>query len=154
VEPDSRSQESQAVEAGVSQGCPGFAAALVALCLVSLVSCRSEATGGGGATISLDISPNAVVGQPAVVTVVASDASGAPITDARVEVEGNMRHAGMAPVIAQAAEVSAGRYAASDFVFTMGGDWVVTARVVLPDGTKVEKSIEVPGVSATRGSAR
>ena len=128
--------------------------ALVSLCLLSLLGCRSAATGSGGAAMSIDISPPAVVGQPSAVTVTVSDASGSPITGASVAVEGNMRHAGMVPVIAQAAEVSAGRYVASGFVFTMGGDWVVTAQAVLPDGKRVEKSVEVPGVPAAGGTSR
>jgi hypothetical protein len=122
------------------------------LCLVGIAGCRTAASQSGGVTITVDISPTTVVGQPAAVAGTLADASGAPITGARAEVEGNMRHAGMAPVVAQAEEESAGRYVVPGFVFTMGGDWVVTVRATLPDGRKVEKEVEVPGVPTACGA--
>ena len=49
-----------------------------------------------------------------------------PLTKAVVTVRGDMTHAGMAPVQAQAREVGNGRYAVDSFNFTMSGDWVLS----------------------------
>ncbi len=59
-----------------------------------------------------------------------------PVTGATVEVRGDMTHAGMAPVLAAAAEAGPGVYRADDFAFTMAGDWIVSATVTTADGRK------------------
>jgi hypothetical protein len=76
-----------------------------------------------------------------------SDAFAKPVTGAGVSVEGDMSHAGMAPVFYQSKEVEPGRYR-SDIKFSMPGDWTILLHVTLADGTKVERQIEVPGVAA------
>ena len=71
----------------------------------------------------------------------------APLTDATVTLEGNMNHAGMAPVLA--APVKDGDDGASDgvysipFQFSMLGDWIVTVTVDLADGTQTTQDINV-----------
>ena len=69
------------------------------------------------------------------------------VSGATVEVTGDMTHAGMVPVVATATESAPGLYRANDFEFTMAGDWVLTAEVTLPDGSKeiAEASVTVPG---------
>lgn len=57
---------------------------------------------------------------------------GVPAT--AVSVEGNMTHAGMAPVRAQATPAGTGRYVVDAFDFTMAGDWVVTVTARTGDG--------------------
>jgi hypothetical protein len=76
-----------------------------------------------------------------------SDAGGQPISGATVEIEGNMSHAGMAPVFAQAIEKEPGQYEAP-LEFTMGGDWFILAKVTLPDGRHLERQINLPGVAS------
>jgi hypothetical protein len=56
-----------------------------------------------------------------------------------------MTHAGMAPVLAAAAERATGVYEAT-FAFTMEGDWVLLVSVDLPDGARVERRIDVANV--------
>jgi hypothetical protein len=114
--------------------------------------CRASASSAAGVDISIDINDPAA-GQPTALVVHLVDSAGAPIEGAAVEVEGNMRHAGMVPVLAPAVEDSPGRYVAEGFVFSMGGDWVMTVRASLADGRKAERSIELPGVSGPRASA-
>jgi hypothetical protein len=58
------------------------------------------------------------------------------ISGATVQITGNMTHAGMEPVIAQAIESEAGLYLADTFVIEMSGDTVVTADITLSDGSK------------------
>ena len=84
------------------------------------------------------------VGQ-ATITIGLADAAGKPIAGARVSLEGNMMHPGMKPVFGEAGEVGSGRYRAP-LQFTMGGDWIITVRVNLPNGQKLEREIKVNGV--------
>jgi len=70
-------------------------------------------------------------------------ASGAAVDGARVRVTGDMTHAGMVPVVADAVPVGGGRYRSTGFVFTMPGDWVITVDVVYPDGATREVALPV-----------
>lgn len=80
-------------------------------------------------------------------TVMLTDAAGAPITDATVAVEGNMNHAGMVPVLAAGVTDDAdgaadGRYQLP-FGFTMLGDWIITVDVTLADGGTVSRDLPI-----------
>ena len=70
------------------------------------------------------------------------------MTGARIALEGNMSHAGMAPVFANANEIGSGRYQAN-MELTMAGDWVVFARVSLPDGREFEREFEIKATDNT-----
>ena len=100
--------------------------------------------------VELGIEPDPPRLGPATVTIVLRDAGGQPISDAIVEIEGNMSHAGMVPVFATASEVTPGRYE-GNLDFTMGGDWFLLVRADLPDGRSLERKIDVPGVDAVCG---
>jgi hypothetical protein len=95
-----------------------------------------------------EISPRPPRVGPAVFNLRMTDAaSSKPLSGARVRLEGNMTHAGMAPVFAEASEVEPGRYRAA-LEFTMAGDWVVTVHAALPDGRKIDRQFDVKGVRA------
>ena len=74
-----------------------------------------------------------------------TDKNGAAVGGARVDLEGNMSHAGMAPVSSEAKEVETGKYRGT-LQLTMAGDWIVLVHITLADGQKVERQIEVSGV--------
>lgn len=120
------------------------------LLLLSLVGCSRGAKDLPEIAVDLVISPEPPQLGPAAITVTLQDAEGEPISGARVELEGNMNHAGMVPVFADAVEVTPGRYQAS-LEFTMGGDWFILVRADLPDGRSMERKIDVPGVDAICG---
>ena len=106
---------------------------------------RREGPRGGGVSVGIEITPQPPrVGQARVALRVVDDA-GRPVTGAQVRLEGNMSHAGMRPVSAEAAESEPGRYE-SALEFTMGGDWVILVRLTLPDGRKIERRFDVKGV--------
>ncbi len=67
------------------------------------------------------------------------------MTGARIKLEGNMSHAGMAPVFADAKEIEPGRYQ-SHMDVSMAGDWHVSARVTLAGGREVVREFELKGV--------
>jgi hypothetical protein len=67
--------------------------------------------------------------------------NGMPVSGAILEVEGNMTHAGMEPIFVSATEVAPGEYRAP-LEWTMGGDWLLTIRGTLPDGTEIEQQVD------------
>ncbi len=84
---------------------------------------------------------------PESITLKLRDAQGEIIAGAQVELEGNMTHAGMAPIFGQAIEVAPGMYRAM-MQFSMAGDWVITLRARLSDGQQVEQQFEVKVVGS------
>ena len=74
-----------------------------------------------------------------------TDKNGVPVGGARVDLEGNMSHAGMAPVNGEAKEIETGKYRGT-LQLTMAGDWIVLVLIALPDGQKLQRQIEINGV--------
>lgn len=103
----------------------------------------SAADGGLKVRVELDGTPKLGV-VPVVVYVLDGDTG---VSGATVKVTGDMTHAGMAPVLADAVETEPGLYRADAFAFTMAGDWIITTDVGLADGDErqVETSVTVPG---------
>ena len=66
---------------------------------------------------------------------------GAPLANAPVSVRGDMNHAGMKPVLADGT-TSADGTVEVPFGWTMGGDWIVTVTVTLPDGSEVSQDFD------------
>ena len=76
-----------------------------------------------------------------------ADEHGVAVGGARVDLEGNMSHAGMAPVISEAKEIETGKYRGT-VQLTMAGDWIVLVHVTLPDGQKLQRQIEIRAAGA------
>lgn len=123
---------------------------LVALCVWLVIiqgvqGCRHRA-GSDDLILKHEISPQPVrVGQ-VTITLRLTDAAGTPVSGALLKLEGNMSHAGMAPVFAEAKETEAGHYR-STLELSMAGDWHVLVFVTLPDKRKFERQFEIKGVS-------
>lgn len=66
-----------------------------------------------------------------------TEAGGQAVSGATVKVVGDMTHAGMQPVMADAVEVGPGDYRADDFAFSMAGDWIITITATTADGRRV-----------------
>ena len=116
------------------------------ICLVLAQACRRQGDSLSNLSIAHKVSPQpARVGQ-VTITLSVYDASGKPVTDARINLEGNMSHSGMVPVFADARETEPGRYL-STMELSMAGDWYVTAHVTLSDGRKLNHQFEIKGVS-------
>ncbi len=120
------------------------------LCLLVMGSCARGGRDLPDVGVALAIEPQPPQLGPATLTVRLTGAGGEPLTEAAVELEGNMSHAGMVPVFADAIEVAPGQYRA-DLEFTMGGDWFILVRAELADGRSLERQIDVPGVDAICG---
>jgi copper(I)-binding protein len=100
----------------------------------------------GGPTSDLQIEVVAAPGgaKTQALSVTVSDADGAPVTDAQVSLEGNMNHAGMAPVlvapVSDDADGTADGLYVLPFEFTMLGDWIMTVTVEWA-GTKSSREL-------------
>lgn len=112
-----------------------------------LAGCGPRAESRDGVSIEHEVTPRPPRVGLARIALRVSDASGRPLSGARVSLEGNMSHAGMSPVFAEARESEPGRYQ-SDLEFTMGGDWVILVRLTLPDGREIERQFDVKGVQS------
>lgn len=76
-----------------------------------------------------------------IVTIRLADADGSPVTDALVEIVGDMAHAGMMPISGQGQHTENGRYTVP-LRWTMAGDWQVTVKVTLADGRQFEQTFD------------
>ena len=73
------------------------------------------------------------------------DAAGGPVRGAQLQIEAQMSHPGMAPLVVNATERSEGLYEA-ELQFSMGGDWILVVRGSLSNGARVHHRIDVPNV--------
>jgi hypothetical protein len=73
------------------------------------------------------------------------DAAGGPVRGARLEIEAQMSHPGMAAVVATAAERGDGVYEAA-LQFSMAGDWILVVEGSLSNGARIHHRIDVPNV--------
>jgi hypothetical protein len=108
-------------------------------------ACGRRSQADSTLNLTLTLRPAEPVVGPAVLTVTLRDRAGAPLQGATVRLEGHMSHAGMAPVLADATQRAPGVYEVP-FAFTMQGDWVLLVSAALPDGTRVERRIDVANV--------
>lgn len=118
---------------------------LLVFMIFTLAGCRSGAEVTGrqdGPDVRLVLEPNPpVVGEARLVFTVSD--RGKPVSNLQVSVEGNMTHAGMQPVFADAVETAPGRYVTRDFRFTMKGDWVLTVTLRSSDGSMFTRTFGV-----------
>ncbi|MBI1876760.1 MAG: FixH family protein [Chloroflexi bacterium] len=119
---------------------------MLLIILTLVVGCRRAGQDLSDVGVDVVVNPNPPQVGQATVTLTLTDANGQPITGAQIELEGNMTHAGMAPTQAQQpSEVAPGRYEAP-LEFSMAGDWFILVKATLPDGRKLERQVDVPGV--------
>jgi YtkA-like protein len=116
-------------------------------CAASLLitGCSRPAESPPVIEIERAILPQPVRVGPATVILKLADGAGKIIPGAHIAVEADMSHPGMSPIFAEAKETEPGRYEAH-LEFQMAGDWVILLHVTLPDGTKLERQIDVRGV--------
>ncbi len=120
-----------------------FRAAFLLLLFLLLAACRPPDPGGtattgqggeDGVRVRLELAGEPQLGEALVVVYLLDGRDG--VSGAQVKLTGDMTHAGMIPVIVDATEVEPGLYHSQGFEFTMAGDWVITAEIRLPDGTR------------------
>jgi hypothetical protein len=124
-----------------------FRALLLLGAMLAIAGCRKPADSPGDISVSESITPQPVRVGKETVSIVLRDPARQLVAHARIQVEGDMDHPGMAPVFSDAVETAPGVYEAP-LTFTMGGDWVVLLHVTLVDGRKIEGQMYVKGVES------
>lgn len=119
--------------------------ALLAALAFSACGPRAGETGGLDVTIVSILPEPAAVGD-AEITLQVRDLAGNPVSDATIQVEGTMTHAGMEPVIVATEARGNGKYVTEGFKFTMGGDWVIIVHATLANGSTAEQRVDLKGV--------
>jgi hypothetical protein len=120
---------------------------LVVLLLAGCVSggCDRRSASSPDVDMAWTLTPERATVGPATLSVTLRRPSGARVHGASVHLEGHMSHAGMAPILAEGVERTAGDYDVP-FAFTMRGDWVLLVSAVLPDGGRVERRVDIANV--------
>ena len=135
---------------------------LICSLILLLAACGSRSdTTSGNDDLQITLLPPSVGGGRDIVRIQLHNREQASITDAIVMVEGNMNHAGMAPIMA--GPISDGDDGATDGIyqaslpFSMLGDWVITIAVNLADGSQTTQDINVTvtdgGVQSSNGAS-
>ena len=108
-------------------------------------ACRHQTDSVPDLTLTHEVSPQPPRVGPSTITLRVADPAGKPATGVRIKLEGNMSHAGMTPVFADAKETEPGRYL-STMELSMAGDWYFVVHMTLPDGRELEREFEIKGV--------
>ncbi len=121
-----------------------FFALLLLLLTIPVAACarQSQQPSAGDVEMTLSVRPDPPAVGDATLEITLTDADGNPIEDARLDVKGDMSHAGMEPVLAEV-EGGAGGVYQVPFKWTMGGDWFVTVDAVLADGTTISRRFDL-----------
>ena len=115
------------------------------MCFVFATACTKRHQRWAELRFSHEISPQPPRVGPVTLTLHITDLSGAAVSGAQVAVQGNMSHAGMVPVFADATEIEPGRYQ-SILKLSMAGDWRVTVHVTWSTNRKADYEFEIKGV--------
>ncbi|MEA3334757.1 MAG: FixH family protein [Chloroflexota bacterium] len=118
---------------------------LITLALITLSGCQRASRQGDQApevNVTLEIAPQPPVQGPTHLIIRLTDGKGLPVEGATLRIKGDMSHAGMVPVRAEASGGTGGVYEA-DFEWTMGGDWFVTVLATLPDGRLTSRRFDL-----------
>jgi hypothetical protein len=118
----------------------------VVILLLAVAGCgriRSAGTApqdGFSVTMTAQPAPPMVGDSQLVVTL--HDPAGKPVTGARLEIEGNMNHAGMKPSFGKVTAAETGQYMVA-IQWTMGGDWTVDIKATLADGRVIARRFPI-----------
>ena len=116
------------------------------MALSGVGGCKRAADDAGGVAIEQEVSPQpARVGAGTVRIQLKDRATAQAVAGAKVSLEAEMSHPGMAPVLGEAREVAPGKYEGT-IQFSMAGTWVILLHITLPDGKKIEREIRVGNV--------
>ena len=127
-----------------------FALILIgAACASTAAGCRSDPSGQIDAEWTLDPSPP-VAGSDVLAHVTLRDNAKMPVLGAKLRLEGQMSHPGMAPVVSDLLERGGGVYDAH-LKLTMAGDWTLVVTGELSNGVRITKQLDLPGVRQSPG---
>lgn len=107
----------------------------------SVINRPSNTSTAADVNITYEPDRNPAVLGEATVAVTLTNANGQPITDAVVDVVGDMTHAGMMPIFSKGTHSENGQYTVP-LEWTMAGDWILTVTVTLSDGSKHDQQFD------------
>lgn len=119
----------------------------VFIVLSVVAGCNRRASNSSSLALSWTVSPEPVRVGHTEFTLSVKQRASSPSTGARIRLEADMAHPGMAPVFGDTKEIAPGTYR-GELDLTMPGDWVVLAHGNLSNGEKFERQIELNGVGA------
>ena len=126
-----------------------FALTVAACASMAAAGCRSDPSGQIDAEWTLDPSPP-VAGSDVLIHVTLRDNAKMPVRGAKLRLEAQMSHPGMAPVISDLLERGGGVYDAH-VKLTMAGDWTLVVTGELSNGVRITKPLDLPGVRQGTG---
>lgn len=115
--------------------------AILLVFTLTLAGCRQSAQ-TATADIEIDLRAESLTVDGTTLFITLTDASGQPVAAQKVEVRGDMNHAGMQPVLAESSEGENGVYEVP-FEWTMSGDWIVTVKATMTDGSVAEERFDL-----------
>jgi Cu(I)/Ag(I) efflux system membrane fusion protein len=107
--------------------------------------CSRRIDAASALTVQHTISPDPPRVGPTTVVLRVRDRDSKPLSGVRIELEADMSHAGMAPVLEETKEITPGEYQA-EVNFGMAGDWIILLHMRLPSGQTLERQFNVSGV--------
>jgi len=121
---------------------------LISLSLVLMACVQTTSPSDVNMEMALEIVPQPPVVGESELVITLTDADGAPVTDATLEIVGDMNHAGMTPVVRDLETAGEDGVYRTPFEWTMGGDWFVTVVAFLADGTEIEQTFDMSVATA------
>jgi copper(I)-binding protein len=123
--------------------------AFLALVLLVAAACRQQQISAADIQIDLQASET-IVGETMLTLMVTGD-NGEPLSNpGTLSIRGDMRHAGMVPVFAEAESATAGVFSLP-FEWTMAGSWLVEASLKLPNGDVASETFPFEILSEAKG---
>lgn len=114
---------------------------LTAACRQSQQQSATQTAGGAIVQIEMTTEPSPPQTGEGTLLITVRDLDGTPADVTRVEVRGDMNHAGMQPVFGSADAATDSVYRVP-FNWSMGGDWFIDVTVMLADGTTASQRFE------------
>jgi hypothetical protein len=118
---------------------------LASLLLLALAGCRQSqqaATSQADVQIELSVDPAPPQTGDSTLLITVTKPDGSPAAVARIEVRGDMNHAGMQPVFS-GVDLPEDDVYHVPFNWTMGGDWFLDVTALLADGSSATQRFEV-----------
>jgi hypothetical protein len=103
---------------------------------------QTTTTPQDGFIMTMDAQPSPPGVGDGTLVVTLRDPAGTPVTGARLQIEGNMSHAGMQPSFGKVTGEDAGQYTIA-IPWTMGGDWYVDIKATLADGRVIARRFPI-----------
>jgi hypothetical protein len=141
------------LSAAITVAFPLLAAGLLLVAGLLLAACGGRAsqqeTQDDGYVMELEVLSTTV--GPAALEIALTGPDGAPVTDATLNVRGDMSHAGMVPVLQEGHTRNRQGIYNVPFEWTMAGDWIVTVEAGLPDGQMISRQFNLTVTGAMNG---